>query len=141
MAIAVARELGRFEWAEQHVRMVVIANFNLALMGGIPMVNKRSPSAPVVCKVSLNVHDHVGQIKGPGVRNEVAPGLSWDASSALRCLASSYATSTAVQSVAVLQASMDGRTVNGQKCVLSAYLRRPSRLARCFCILESQVAE
>eukprot|EP00965_Chrysotila_dentata_P256219 6212477-Pleurochrysis_carterae.AAC.1 len=29
----------------------------------------------VACRFSSNVHDHIGQIKGPGVRNEVVPGL------------------------------------------------------------------
>eukprot|EP00965_Chrysotila_dentata_P214969 6188485-Pleurochrysis_carterae.AAC.2 len=53
---------------------------------------------PVVCKVLSSMHDHVGQIKSPGVRHEVAPGLSWDASVALRCVVSLYATNTAVQS-------------------------------------------
>eukprot|EP00965_Chrysotila_dentata_P075627 2497611-Pleurochrysis_carterae.AAC.3 len=38
-----------------------------------------------------------------GVRNEVVPGLFWDALGALRCVASLYATNTAVQSAAVLQ--------------------------------------
>eukprot|EP00965_Chrysotila_dentata_P123878 4094385-Pleurochrysis_carterae.AAC.1 len=40
--------------------------------------------AAVVCKISSNVHDHVRQIKGPGVRNQVVPGLSWDTPGALR---------------------------------------------------------
>eukprot|EP00965_Chrysotila_dentata_P074725 2469035-Pleurochrysis_carterae.AAC.1 len=62
-----------------------------------------SLDAPVVCIVFSNVQDHVSQIKGPGLRNQVAPGLSWDASGALRCVASLYATNTADLSVAVLQ--------------------------------------
>eukprot|EP00965_Chrysotila_dentata_P113838 3763313-Pleurochrysis_carterae.AAC.1 len=93
-------------------------------MGDIPMVKKhrhspnQSPAAhtgsgtgsdhsldaPVVCKVSSSVHDHVGQIKGPAVRNKRA------------CVPPT----TAMQRVAVLQPSMPGRTVNGQKmCILS----------------------
>eukprot|EP00965_Chrysotila_dentata_P263003 6214732-Pleurochrysis_carterae.AAC.2 len=32
-------------------------------------------NAPVVYKASSNVHDNVGQIKGPGVRSQVDPGL------------------------------------------------------------------
>eukprot|EP00965_Chrysotila_dentata_P147556 4871454-Pleurochrysis_carterae.AAC.3 len=43
-----------------------------------------SLDAPVVCKFSSNVHNHVGQIKGPGVRKQTVPGLSWDMSGALR---------------------------------------------------------
>eukprot|EP00965_Chrysotila_dentata_P214047 6187993-Pleurochrysis_carterae.AAC.1 len=35
-----------------------------------------SIDAPVVCQVSSTVYDHVTQIKGPGVRNQVVPGLS-----------------------------------------------------------------
>eukprot|EP00965_Chrysotila_dentata_P251019 6209785-Pleurochrysis_carterae.AAC.1 len=31
-----------------------------------------SLDAPVVCKFSSNVHDHVGQIKDPGVQNQVS---------------------------------------------------------------------
>eukprot|EP00965_Chrysotila_dentata_P010075 328297-Pleurochrysis_carterae.AAC.1 len=53
--------------------------------------------APVLRKDSSNVRDHVGQIKGPGVRNQVVPGLSWDTLGALRCVANLYATNTAVQ--------------------------------------------
>eukprot|EP00965_Chrysotila_dentata_P261076 6214130-Pleurochrysis_carterae.AAC.1 len=80
-----------------------------------------SLDAPVVCKVSSNGHDHVDQIKGSEVRNQVVSGLSWDSLGALRCVASFYATKTAVQSIAVLQPPMPPeRTVNGQKiCVLS----------------------
>eukprot|EP00965_Chrysotila_dentata_P259685 6213639-Pleurochrysis_carterae.AAC.5 len=65
----------------------------------------------------VNVHDHVGQIKGPGIRNQVVPGLSSDASGALRCIASSYATNTAVQSVAVLQVQpcVDGEVLSSSK--------------------------
>eukprot|EP00965_Chrysotila_dentata_P025609 850928-Pleurochrysis_carterae.AAC.1 len=36
----------------------------------------RSLHASVVCKVAPNVQGHVGQIKGPGVRNQDVPGLS-----------------------------------------------------------------
>eukprot|EP00965_Chrysotila_dentata_P213023 6187391-Pleurochrysis_carterae.AAC.1 len=35
---------------------------------------------PVVCKASSNVHEHVGQIKGKAVRNQVIPGLFRDGS-------------------------------------------------------------
>eukprot|EP00965_Chrysotila_dentata_P147901 4882524-Pleurochrysis_carterae.AAC.1 len=67
--------------------------------------------APVVCKVPSNVYNHAGQIKGPGVRNHVVPGLSWDTSDKLRCVASLYATNTAVQSVAVLQGLVTENTL------------------------------
>eukprot|EP00965_Chrysotila_dentata_P226350 6195350-Pleurochrysis_carterae.AAC.3 len=40
--------------------------------------------APVVCKVSSNAYDHAGQIKGPGVRNQVVPGQSCNAPGALK---------------------------------------------------------
>eukprot|EP00965_Chrysotila_dentata_P195844 6177218-Pleurochrysis_carterae.AAC.3 len=53
-----------------------------------------SLDAPVVCKVALNVHAHVGQMKGPGVRNQVVLGLSWDTSDALRCCRGPVAANT-----------------------------------------------
>eukprot|EP00965_Chrysotila_dentata_P223393 6193547-Pleurochrysis_carterae.AAC.1 len=40
--------------------------------------------APIVCNVFSNLHDHVGQIKGPEVRKQVVPGLSSDESSCPR---------------------------------------------------------
>eukprot|EP00965_Chrysotila_dentata_P202570 6181194-Pleurochrysis_carterae.AAC.1 len=38
-----------------------------------------------------------------GVRNQVVPRLAWDASGALRCVATLYAINAAVQSLAILQ--------------------------------------
>eukprot|EP00965_Chrysotila_dentata_P216981 6189702-Pleurochrysis_carterae.AAC.2 len=78
---------------------------SLAAHTGFAIGSDHSLDAPVMCKVLFNMHDHVGQIKGPEVRNQLVPGLSSDASGAyaLRCVVSLYATNTAVQSVAVLQ--------------------------------------
>eukprot|EP00965_Chrysotila_dentata_P173344 5722177-Pleurochrysis_carterae.AAC.2 len=62
-------------------------NQSLVAHTGSATGSDHSLDAPVVCKVALNVHDYVGQIKGPAVRNQVAPGLSWDTPGALRCVA------------------------------------------------------
>eukprot|EP00965_Chrysotila_dentata_P203733 6181915-Pleurochrysis_carterae.AAC.3 len=56
---------------------------------GSASCSDHSLDAPVVCKIK-------------GIQNEVVPGLSWNASGALRCVASLYDTNTAVQKVAVL---------------------------------------
>eukprot|EP00965_Chrysotila_dentata_P087884 2901994-Pleurochrysis_carterae.AAC.4 len=82
------------------------SNQSLAVHTGSATGSDHSLDAPVVYKVSSNVHDHVGQIKGPGVRNQVVSELSWDASGALSCVASLYATNTTVQSVAVLHTEL-----------------------------------
>eukprot|EP00965_Chrysotila_dentata_P255407 6212213-Pleurochrysis_carterae.AAC.1 len=95
-------------------------NQSLAAHTGSATGSDHSLDAPVVCKVLSNVHDRVGQIEGQWVQKQVVPGLAWDASGALRCVASLSAINTAVQSVADLQPPMPGRTVNGQKlCILS----------------------
>eukprot|EP00965_Chrysotila_dentata_P133405 4411061-Pleurochrysis_carterae.AAC.2 len=77
-------------------------NQSLVAHTGSATGSNHSLVAPVVFKVSSNVHVRVGQIKGPGVQNQMVPGLSLDALDALRCVASLYDTNTAVQSVAVL---------------------------------------
>eukprot|EP00965_Chrysotila_dentata_P042362 1405301-Pleurochrysis_carterae.AAC.1 len=77
-------------------------NQSLVAHSGSATGSNHSLDAPVVCEISSTVHGHLGQIMGPGVRKQVVPGLFWDASGALRCVASLYATNTAVQIVAVL---------------------------------------
>eukprot|EP00965_Chrysotila_dentata_P061693 2043369-Pleurochrysis_carterae.AAC.1 len=64
------------------------------------------------------MYDHVCQIKGPGVRNEVVPGLYSDAFGALRCIASLYATNTAVQNVAILRFGQRYARVRAQHSVV-----------------------
>eukprot|EP00965_Chrysotila_dentata_P252742 6210848-Pleurochrysis_carterae.AAC.1 len=73
-----------------------------------------SLDAPVMYKVSSNVHDYVGQIKGPGVRNQVVPRLSRGCIRCTQkchsgCVARLYATNTARPSVAVLQERLCSR--------------------------------
>eukprot|EP00965_Chrysotila_dentata_P136941 4529612-Pleurochrysis_carterae.AAC.1 len=114
-------------------------NQSLVARTGSATGSDHSLDALVVFEVSSNVHDHVGWIKDLGVRNHVVQGLPWDASGALRCLASLYATNTAVQSVAVPQPPMNGRTVNGHKmCFLSLVAKVKQG---CAVLLESDAAK
>eukprot|EP00965_Chrysotila_dentata_P063218 2094822-Pleurochrysis_carterae.AAC.2 len=61
------------------------------------LISDKRRQSPMLHMAGRNVHDHVGQIKGPWVRKQVVGGLSWHASGALRCVGSLYATNTAVQ--------------------------------------------
>eukprot|EP00965_Chrysotila_dentata_P122101 4036948-Pleurochrysis_carterae.AAC.1 len=49
-------------------------NHALVAHTGSATGSDHSLDAPAVCKVLSNFRDHVSQIKGPGVRNEVVPG-------------------------------------------------------------------
>eukprot|EP00965_Chrysotila_dentata_P091773 3029893-Pleurochrysis_carterae.AAC.1 len=51
-------------------------NQSLLAHTGSATGSDHSLGAPSACKILKNVHDHVGQIKGPAVQNEVVPGLS-----------------------------------------------------------------
>eukprot|EP00965_Chrysotila_dentata_P195424 6176980-Pleurochrysis_carterae.AAC.6 len=76
-------------------------NQSFVAYNGSATGSDHSLDAPIMCKAFSNAHDHVGQINDPGVRNQVVPGLSWDAQGTLGgshsgCIASIYATSTAM---------------------------------------------
>eukprot|EP00965_Chrysotila_dentata_P220832 6192015-Pleurochrysis_carterae.AAC.1 len=59
-------------------------NILLVAQAGSAADSDHNLDAPIVHKVSSNVHDHVGHIKRPGVRNQVIPGVSGDGSGTLR---------------------------------------------------------
>eukprot|EP00965_Chrysotila_dentata_P229520 6197236-Pleurochrysis_carterae.AAC.1 len=60
-------------------------NQSLVAYTGSATGSDHSLDAPVVFEASSSVHsDHVVQSKGPEVRNQVVPGLFFDASGALR---------------------------------------------------------